>query len=313
MARLLLQALGVGTGKRERDVIDELFDAFGLDFATLDVSVPSDAADRAKVVREKGAAALANAAPDLAALLTAVLRCGGRFVGMLAAVYERLSRHTANEQGTSQTFRLERDGVDESRLTINEAMIEEVRRLQRQLVQVRTGRFAQQALLSFTMPDNGEFYGRWPSGPGRDGVRLLHEVLLLRWFALERAGYSSPEPELAETFAAAERLVTASEGLVAAYVATVDAYANTSAAEVVIATTDVSLKDWEQEDAVGRDRAVPGRWAAGCDGSRRDSHTSHQQECVGTGPHLAGTCGRHARILAFKRSRQLGWIRGPVA
>ena len=71
MAELLVEVLEVGSPKPKRDVIDEIFEAFGMNFADLEArtSPLALASGRPKDLRVRAASRLAEAAPTAAALL----------------------------------------------------------------------------------------------------------------------------------------------------------------------------------------------------------------------------------------------------
>jgi hypothetical protein len=162
LAALIVEALQVGSRKHEGDVIGELFAAFGIDFGELNALFPAATPGRETALREESARRLAEATPSAAALLNAVMRCGGRFVAMVDEVYARLARHAATTTGTSETFRLERRDVAEEHLTLSPAFVEEARRLAQRLSTIPIGLVDEKAVDSFILSDNGEFYGRWP-------------------------------------------------------------------------------------------------------------------------------------------------------
>lgn len=228
LAELIVEALEVGSGKHERDVIDEIFDSFGINFNDLAAPFPQSMPGRTKNLRKRAAGRLAEAAPTAAALLNEVMRCGGRFVAMVDEVYRRLSRHASTEAGTSETFRLQRARVDEGHLTISEAFIEQVRRLMRSVRTVEIGKVNEAAIGSFIGWDGGELYGRWPVD-AKVGDRLADAVLNLAWItpAVGRrasldAAWTRASPAVDAARASAERLAVAAERLVRAHVAHLD-------------------------------------------------------------------------------------------
>lgn len=88
LAKVIVEALEVGSSKQERDVIDEIFDAFGVNFRDIATKVLPRMLGFAGVLRGEASSRLAEAAPSAAALLNELMRCGGRFVAMLDEVYE---------------------------------------------------------------------------------------------------------------------------------------------------------------------------------------------------------------------------------
>ena len=222
LARLVVDALEVGTGKRERDVIDELFEAFGLDFAALDRRVPPQTIDRTAVLRARAADELARAAPGAAALLEEVLKRGSRFVSMLDDVYARLAKHDVTTLVAAKVFRVGRDEVKID-LNISKAFLEQVRELQQVLEKMTIGAMDETAVRHLVGFDNGECYGRWPLNSYDTGFRLADAVHHLGWIserlsAESRSGFAGLTAALAETNRAADRLCSIAEGLVHSHV-----------------------------------------------------------------------------------------------
>lgn len=112
LAALIVEALEVGSGKHERDVIDEIFAAFGINFRDLAAPFPSSMPGFTGLLRKRASARLADAAPSGAALINELARCGGRFVAMLDEVYSRLARHAATVTATG--IRGAEPGMDRS-------------------------------------------------------------------------------------------------------------------------------------------------------------------------------------------------------
>jgi len=229
LAGLIVEALEVGTGKHERDVIHEIFDAFNIDFNDLDARIPQKLPGRTRLLRQRAANRLADAAPTAAALLNEVVRCGGRFIAMLDEVYVRLSQHTATTAGTSETFRLERGGVNEQQLTISPAFIEQVRRLERSVRAIEIGELDEEAIDSFLGWDN-RFYGGWPPDADYEHKAPLADSLLsLNWVTSAVRDRASGDARWAQTGrvvdaarASAERLVDAAKRLVRTRMAHLD-------------------------------------------------------------------------------------------
>ena len=255
LAELIVSALGVGIGKREHDVIDEIFRMFRIDFDELDRSVPVNTRNRAVVLRAVTAPILASAAGSPVVLINSFIRCGGRFITMVDEVYRRLAMHTATTAGTSQEFRIERSGVDESQLTISAAMIEEVRRLAQQFVELTTGRFQQHELLRFCISDGGQFFGRWPIDG--DGL-LLDSILHLPWVRDTWLASHDEGPlkaqlveALSTAMAAGDALTTTAESLVSSYMASLDAQAHMGTEEALAEVSSDEIDDWIRSGVVG--------------------------------------------------------------
>ncbi|MEV5710285.1 hypothetical protein [Actinoallomurus sp. NPDC052274] len=244
LARLIVDALEVGTGKNEQDVIGDLFDSFGLDFATLDRQFPRHRfpQQRTTLLREAAAEQLAGAAPTTAVLLNGVVRLGGRFVSMVEEIYQRLARHTATTTGTSEAFRLRRSDVDESPLTISPAFLEQVRRLTSTLTRIEIGRIDVTAVQSFLRWDVGRLHGNWPPRDA-SGNRLADHILALGWIAPAVADQDTSSAMWAEATdavitatRAAERVIGTAEWLVRSYLTSLDAFSDENG---VIRSADV--------------------------------------------------------------------------
>lgn len=226
LARLVVDALEVGTGKGERDVIDELFEAFDLDFAELDRQVPPQTKDRANVLRARAADELARAAPGAAQLLQEILRRGSRFVAMLDEVYARLAKHDATTLVAAEVFRLGRDEIPVD-LTISKAFLEQVRELQHELERIAIGAIDEAALRTFINMDNGGCYGRWPLGDYNNGFPLADAVHHLGWISARVSADSdiataSLRASLAEANSAADRMCSTAEGLLRSHLLHLD-------------------------------------------------------------------------------------------
>jgi hypothetical protein len=228
-ASLIVDALEMDTGKQERDVIDELFDSFGINFAEIDSQVDRHIPDRTKHLREQAAGRLAAAAPTAAALLNEFVRLGDKFIAMVNEIYDRLARHAATESGTSATFRFKRGLVDEDQLQISPKFIERLRRLRELLRTVDIGKIDAAAIQSLLTWDDGEFYGRWPLKDYSNDNRLPDAVLHLNWIPqiVERrmsqdAAWAGLTPAIDAARDSAERLVAAGEQLVRSHIAHLD-------------------------------------------------------------------------------------------
>jgi hypothetical protein len=239
LAELIVAALEVGTSKHERDVIDEIFDAFNIDFSGLEARFSPRMRDRTGLLRRRAANRLAEAAPTATDLLNEFVRRGGRFVAMLDEIYARLARHTAAIAGPTETFRLERAGVAEEYLTISPAFIEQVRRLEQRLGALDIGMIDEAAVGSLLGWDGGELYGRWPVRDN-DGFRLADAVLHLAWitpaveqYASRDAAWAAVHPAVEATRASAQRLMTAAGKLVRAHAAHLDALSDIDAQTAV--------------------------------------------------------------------------------
>jgi hypothetical protein len=236
LADLIVEALEVGSGKQEWDVVDEVFDAFGVAYRDLEATLPHLLPGRTRKLRELASSRLAAAAPTASDLVNVVVRCGGRFIAMLEATYERLTRHAATTAGSSETFRLEREGIDEAPLTISPAFLEQVRQLKELLRSTSVGKIDEEALRSFLLWDNGELYGRWPLSRDKDSDRLADALMHLLWIGPVLREHAPTHPDWAEALnhwetahTAGERLIVAAEELVRSHVAHMDALADVDA------------------------------------------------------------------------------------
>lgn len=301
LAGLIVDALEVGTGKRERDVIDELFDSFDVDFHDIDVQFPPNLPERTRLLRERAASQLADAAPTSAALLNAVVRLGGRFVAMVEEVYGRLSRHAATVSGASETFRLERGGVDEEQLTISPAFIEQVRYLVESLQTIDIGQIDEASLSRFILWDNGEPYGRWPISATSNDDMLSYAVVNLAWIpeavrqrALVDPAWAEAGPAVEAARTAAGRLVTAAERLVQAHIAHLEVLPDTDAQTAAGLLFSGEMDEWSlrhfadelehfrAERALGQ--GVPGggpqEWVTGIDETSALGLRAHLQPVI---------------------------------
>lgn len=280
LSKLLLQALEVGTGKHERDVLDELFSAFGLKWTEIDAEVAQRTPDRAIVLRASAASRLADAAPSAEAILNVVARCGGRFISMLEEIYARLAQHSTSTSGTSESFRLKRSGVDETLLTISPAFLEQVSHVLDVVQYTPVGVIDDEALKSFTRWDNGVSYGSWSTNGVGDQVRLVNAVLDLSWVGPRLRELEGNDPNwasaaslLKEAYAAAESLVSTAEALVRSHAAHIDGFADKDAGSIArkvfkAGATD-RLQDYHVEE-IERFRVQRSFSMTACQGFVRD-------------------------------------------
>lgn len=232
LAALFLEAFEIGGGKQEWDVVDEVFCVFGLDWKAIDAGFPQNIPRRAELLRSYAASQLAGAVPTVQDLLNTVVRCGGRFVSMLDATYARLAQHSASATGASESFRLERAGVDESQLTLSAAFLEQVHHVLDLVQPTPVGMIDESALAAFTRWDNGVSYGQWPISSNDDGIRLVHGVLDLSWLGVAIRKHESADASWAiaaslwrDAHSAAESLVSAAEELIRSHAAHLDGLA----------------------------------------------------------------------------------------
>jgi hypothetical protein len=222
LAELIVEALEVGSGKHERDVTDEIFDSFGLEFHHISEQFPARLLRRADQLRQRAARDLAAAAPTADDLLNEVVRVGGRFIAMLDAVYARLTKHAATVGGgNAETFRFRRGGIDEDQLTISPEFIERVRQLERSVRRIETGWIDEEAILRFLSWDNGPFYGTWP-------LKQASRQRLAAWvIGMDHAGSVAGQRALGAEETAAARLVAAAERVVRARIARLETLSQT--------------------------------------------------------------------------------------
>ncbi len=210
LAKLIVEALGVGTGKHETSVIQEIFDSLNAAFPHSDSRFPVNLLKGGRPDPKHVARDLAAAAPTAEVLVNELVRVSGRFMAMVQEVYGRLSRHAVTIGGTktAEKFRFERDGIDEGRLTISPAFIEQWRHVREGVQQVELGWIDEGALQSFVGWDDA-FYGRGPA-ESVDFDQLAGWVLAMN--------QDSPVISDADR-RAAEQLVGAAERLVRARIA----------------------------------------------------------------------------------------------
>jgi hypothetical protein len=274
-AHLIVKALEIGTSKREWDVIDDLFAAFRIDAAAVLAADEGELAKSTDSLENAAAEALANAAPSVEALLSELVRCGGRFVAMVEEVYAFLAGHVVTTAGSTEEFRFRRGDVD-AELTISPAFIEQIHTLSRSVRPVPYGQIDDKKLSSFLLCDGGEFYGSWPLDADTDRLRLVDGLLLLGWLSNEVEALPDTDERRAllrartdAARAAATRVVAAAEELVYGYVsrmAGIDpAKDETAPGELFVG----DLSEWHRDAAVveeirrfRRERTI-GAWAAG--------------------------------------------------
>lgn len=265
LATVFLEALEIGSGKQEWDVVDEVFSAFDLDWSETEAGFANLSTRRTELLQQYAAGQLADAAPTAADLLNVVVRCGGRFVSMLDETYDRLYRHSATTSGSSETFRLERNGVDETQLTISPAFLEQVHHIMERIHRVPVGKIDEYALLLFTNWDNGESYGHWPITSHETEDRLVNATLDLSWIGPFIRGREATDPvwtdaasRWAEAQRAAERLVSAAEVLVVSHISHLNALVDVetgTAAQEVFAENERDRRGGARLDEVERFRA----------------------------------------------------------
>lgn len=268
LATLFLEAFEIGSGKQEWDVVDEVFCAFGLNWSELDARFPQALPQRAKLLREYAATQLARAAATAPELLNEVVRCGGRFVAMLEAIYARLARHSASTRGTAESFRLERTGVDESQLTISAAFIEQVHHIMERAHPTPVGVMDESALAIFTRWDNGVSYGQWPISGSEPGIRLVHALLDLSWLGEALGQKASLDPAWeavaclwSQAHRAGESLVTAAEELIRSHVAHLDLLAGSDTEHLAKEVFEEDRDHWrDRPRAAEIERFRAGRW-----------------------------------------------------
>jgi hypothetical protein len=257
LAELLVEALEVGSGKHERDVVDDLFAAFDVDFRLLEASVPRWRPMRKAELRDRATERLAGAAPSAAELLNTIARIGGRFVAMLEEVYELLSKHAATTTGSSETFRLERGDVDEAQLTISPAFLEQVRQLRVALLAVPVGAIDSEALGTLSRWDNGELYGTWPFSREEEGIRLLDAILHLNWIGPRILTLAAIDDEwalvgsaLRGAHDAAEALVAVGESLVRSHMQHLAMLGDLEAGAAALTAYSDQMPRWQADTAL---------------------------------------------------------------
>lgn len=250
LAKLIVEALGVGTGKHETSVIREIFDSLNATFPNRGNRFPANLLKGGSPEPNRVAHALAAAAPTAEVLVNELVRVGGRFMAMVQEVYDRLARESVTIGGAkaAEKFRFERGGIDEERLTISPAFIEQWRHVRQSMQQVELGWIDEEALRSFVVWD-GAFYGRGPA----ESVDFEH----LAGWALAMRQDSSIGPDTNRR--AAELLVDAAERLVSARIARLQDSGGRAGDEERSVTSDRSL--FQATGVIGitvRDSAIAG-------------------------------------------------------
>ena len=216
LALVVVEALEIGTHKREWDIADDLFAAFALDLGGLEhaAAIPATDPKRDAKLRRLLADQLSAAAPSTAALLNELLRYASHFLAMVEEIYARLTRHAATTTGTgTETFTLRRGEVEPNGLELSEAFLSKVRHLERQALVMALSRIDVRGLDDLVLADNGELYGSWPLTNWSEGFPLADAVLHLPWVGM--ACLSQFPGELAAAQSSAARLVAAAESLLA--------------------------------------------------------------------------------------------------
>jgi hypothetical protein len=143
--------------------------------------------------------------------------------------------------GGTETFRLERAGVNTEQLSISEAFIERVHRLDQAVRTIKIGVIDEEGVGSLVGWDGGELYGTWPVRTRNgNGFRLADAVLHLAWItpvvtgrASREAGWTEARRAADVARAAAGRLAAAAERLVRVHVAHMDALSQVDAEDAV--------------------------------------------------------------------------------
>lgn len=288
LATVFLEALEIGSGKQEWDVVDDVFSAFDLNWSETEAGFAHLSTRRAESLREYAARRLAHAVPTAPDLLNVVVRCGGRFVSMLDETYARLARHSATTSGSSETFRLERNGVDETQLTISPAFLEQVHQIMERIQRSPLGAIDEFALASFTLWDNGESYGRWPVTSDKDEDRLINAALNLSWIGPIIRQREATDPSWGaaashwvEAHEAAETLASAAEALVRSHAAHLDALVDVdagSAAGKVFADDELA---WRKDVRVAEIERFRAERSFGSTAVPRFVHDIQEQSGVG--------------------------------
>ncbi len=239
LAKLIVEALEIGSGKHETSVILEIFTSLDATFPDSAGRFPANLLRGGRPDPERVARALAAAAPAAEVLVNELVRVGGRFMDMVQEVYGRLARHAATISGTgaAEKFRFERGGIDEERLTISPAFIEQWRHLCEAVQQVELGRINVDALRWFLLWDSNAFYGG-------GYVKAVDFTQLPGWvLAMNQAGPAASDADQR----AAERLITAAERLVRAWIARLEAPGDHTEEEEVAGEEDL-ISTWLQID-----------------------------------------------------------------
>lgn len=241
LATVFVEALEVGSGKQESDLVAEFCQEFGVDFVRLERRFPPGCPNRASLLRADVAKQLADQAPTASSLFNAVARLGGRYIAMVEETYALLRNHTATTDGTSETFRFTRGDIDEATLTISPAFLEQIRRLGRVSTSILIGRIDEASLLRFIAPDSGELYGQWPvRSSSREATRVAEDLLQLRWVEPELARLADRDDryQAVSSLAGYARqqgrlLVAAAEAVVASHLTALQLLADAAADQIV--------------------------------------------------------------------------------
>ncbi len=214
MADLVVDALGLGTGKQEDGVAAEIFAAFGIDLVELGRSVPQRTADRARVLRQLAATELSTTAPSTGSIVAELARAGGLLVAMAEEVYQLLTDHDATTTGTSEGFTIALADLGGVELTLSPAFFEDVTRLITESVTTSIPGLDHDALREFLRLDNGVPYGQWPLVEVADRFPLPAEVLRLANALAYLETLADRDPQWATAAAQARRAQQACDRLV---------------------------------------------------------------------------------------------------
>ncbi|MEU1241055.1 hypothetical protein ABZ388_11915 [Micromonospora parva] len=285
LATLIVDGLEIGTGKQDSGAIGEIFGAFGIDLDAIARPLRGKA-DEKRLIRREAARQLAESAPSLSALVSELLRCGGRYTAMVRDIYARLAKHAVTTGGP-RTFRISRDGLDVAGVTISEAFIERIRSLERTVRAVETGTIDEDAVRSFVLWDGGGLYGTWPVDSA-DGFRLPDALLHLAWLrpalqarAEHEPAWSGPLAVIGAAENAGKALVAAGERLVRAHLANLD-----RAPVFRLTDVDPQLHEWPQQVATAEPAGRPGQRVLVATATPEHLHGVNEPSDIGLDEHL---------------------------
>jgi hypothetical protein len=165
LAELFIEIFEIGSRKAEKDVADEVLEAFDIRLNEIEMEIglkngiASKAQDRRRL-RELIVDKLLERPVTVEALMNVVGQSTSKFIEMLEAIYEFLASYDATTGGTSEEFRF-RLGDLQLDISVSKAFIETIRRYVNAIVQVQVGIIHNDKLMKLLNID-GDFYGSWP-------------------------------------------------------------------------------------------------------------------------------------------------------
>jgi len=204
LAELFVEVFEVGTRKSERDVADEVLEAFGISLKEIEKDIglkngiASKAQDRIRL-RELIVNRLMEQPLTVEELMNVVAQNTSKFLEMLDVIYDFLSTYDATTGGTSEEFRFKLGDVQLD-ISLSKAFLETVRKYVESIVQVQVGKIDSDKLMKILGVD-GDFYGSWPIrtfSPGEkveDNRNIARDINCISWLKREVGNRTKTHPE----------------------------------------------------------------------------------------------------------------------